>query len=107
MNKVILIGNLGQDGELKEHTNASACLHLRVATTYAVKKNDAWENETEWHNCVLWGDRALRVAPMMTKGKHIAIEGHLRTAQFEDSHGQRRQLTEVVVENFEFTGPKR
>jgi single-strand DNA-binding protein len=100
LNKVILIGNLGADPELRFTQNQQAILRLRLATTESyVNKNRERQERTEWHTVVVWGNRAEALNKILSKGREICIEGRLQTRQWEDKDGNKRSTTEVVATN--------
>lgn len=105
INKVILVGNLGQDPELRATNSGSAVCKLSIATSTRVKRGDTWEDETEWHRCVCFGRTAENVANHLKKGRQVFIEGRLKTSTYEKD-GQTRYSTEVVVNEIKFLGGK-
>ena len=100
LNKVLLIGNLGQDAETRHTASGTAVTSFRLATTRRFKDQSTgdWQERTEWHNVVLW--RGERVAPYLRKGKRVFVEGRLQTRSWEGRDGQTRYQTEVVCEPF-------
>ena len=97
LNKVILMGNLGSDPELRYTGNGTPVLQLRMATNESfVDKNKESKERTEWHNIVFWGPRAEALAKVLTKGDGVLIEGGLRTSSY-DKDGIRRYRTEVIA----------
>ncbi|KKN15813.1 hypothetical protein LCGC14_0982050 [marine sediment metagenome] len=107
-NRVQLVGNIGQDPELR-HTNAgTAVLSLRMATTevYFNKDREKKEN-TEWHTVVVWGKRAEAISKFIHKGDQIFIEGALRTRKWETKEGDTRYTTEVHVREIVLCGKRR
>jgi len=107
VNKVILIGNLGADPEVRHLENGASVANFRIATTekLRVRVTDAegrenWENreQTEWHNIVAWRGLATIVERYLRKGSKIFVEGKLRTRQYQDKEGKDRYITEVVVD---------
>lgn len=98
VNKVILIGNLGRDAETKFTAQGTPMTRFSIATTRRLKdaQTGDWRDETDWSNVVLW--RAENVAPYLTKGKQVYVEGRLQTRSYEDKDGQKRYSTEVVAE---------
>ena len=88
LNRVMLLGNLGADPELRMTSGGQAVLKLRLATseTY-LDKNRQRQERTEWHNVVIWGKRAEALAKILTKGTRIFVEGGLRTSSYEDRDG--------------------
>jgi single-strand DNA-binding protein len=105
VNKVILIGNLGQDPELRYTPNGAAVANLRIATNETwTDKNGQKQERTEWHSVVMWGKQAEIVKQYMAKGRQIYIEGRLQTRQWQDKEGNKRYSTEVVATDFQFLG---
>lgn len=100
LNKVMLIGNLGKDAETRHTPSGTAVTNFSVATTARVKDASTgdWKDKTDWHDVVLW--RGERVAPYLTKGKKVFIEGRLQTRSWESQSGEKRYRTEVVCEPF-------
>ncbi len=105
LNRVILLGNLGADPELKVTQGGTAVLKLRLATTERyVDKNGAKQERTEWHSVTLWGKRGEALHKYLSKGSRILIEGSLRTSSYEDRDGNKRYRTEVIASNVVFAG---
>lgn len=100
VNKVILIGNLGRDPEVRTFPDGGKLCNLRIATSEQWKDRTTGERRerTEWHNVVLRGDGLVRVAEQyLRKGSKVYIEGHLQTRKWQDQSGQDRYSTDVVV----------
>jgi single-strand DNA-binding protein len=96
LNKVMLIGNLGQDPELRYTQSGQAVLSLRVATNESFNNRDGERQErTEWHSVVIWGKRAEALSKFLNKGKQLYVEGRLQTRSWEDKQGQKRYTTEI------------
>lgn len=102
MNKVILLGRLGKDAELAYSPEGKPRTKFSVATDYGSKDR----KETEWSNCVLFGDQAETLSQYLLKGKQVAIEGRLRTRSWE-SEGVKHYSTEVIVNHVELVGSAR
>ena len=101
LNKVMLIGNLGRDPELKATPSGSQVATFSIATNRKWKdKNGELQEETQWHNIVAWGPPAEFLATYLKKGSRLYVEGRLTHRSWEDQSGQKRYMTEVVVENF-------
>lgn len=101
VNKVILIGNLGRDPELKYLEGNIARLNFSLATTESFKdKNGNRVDQTEWHNIVMWRSLAETAEKLLKKGTQVYIEGKLQTRQWNDKDGNKRSTTEVVAESF-------
>ena len=105
LNRVMLLGNLGQDPELRMTSGGQAVLKLRLATseTY-LDRNKVRQERTEWHSVVVWGKRAEALSKFLTKGSRIFVEGGIRTSSYDDKEGQKRYRTEVVANNIILSG---
>ncbi|EGT5722985.1 single-stranded DNA-binding protein [Cronobacter sakazakii] len=99
VNKVILVGNLGQDPEVRYMPNGGAVTSLRLATSesWRDKQTGEMKEVTEWHSVVLYGKLAEVAGEYLRKGSQVYIEGQLRTRKWQDQSGQDRYSTEVVV----------
>lgn len=107
LNKVLLIGGLGKDPEIRYTASGTAVASFSVATTERYKnKSGEWEDKTEWHNAVLWGKMAELAGEHLAKGKQIYLEGRLQTRKWQDKDGRDRYTTEVVGERMQFLSPK-
>lgn len=101
VNKVILIGNLGKDPELRYLEGNIAKLSFSLATTEVYKdKNGNKVEHTEWHNIIMWRGIAENAEKLLKKGMQIYIEGKLQTRQWTDKDGQKKNITEIIAENF-------
>jgi single-strand DNA-binding protein len=101
VNKVILIGNLGKDPELKYLEGNIARLSFSLATTEVYKdKAGNRADHTEWHNIVLWRNLAENAEKLLKKGSQVYIEGKLQSRQWTDKEGNRKNITEIIGENF-------
>lgn len=104
LNKVMLLGNLGADPELKTTSGGQAVLKLRMATSESfLDKQNVRQERTEWHSVTVWGNRAKALAKFLTKGERIFVEGALRTSTYEKD-GEKRSRTEVIATNVLLTG---
>lgn len=101
VNKVILIGHLGRDPELKYLEGSIAKLSFSLATkeTYKDKAGNKVDH-TEWHNIVLWRNLAENAEKILKKGAQIYVEGKLQTRQWQDKDGHKKNITEIIGENF-------
>ena len=98
VNKVILVGNLGKDPELKYLEGNIARANFSIATSEFHKdKNGNKIEQTEWHKVTAWGKTADIIEKYVTKGKEVAIEGKLTHRSYEDKNGEKRYITEVIV----------
>jgi single-strand DNA-binding protein len=108
LNRVMLLGNLGADPELRMTSGGQAVLKLRLATseTY-LDRNKVRQERTEWHSVVIWGKRGEALAKILAKGSRIFVEGGLRTSSYDDKEGNKRYRTEVVANNIILAGGAR
>ena len=96
VNKVILVGNLGRDAELRYTPGGAAVATINMATTEVWNDKVGQKQEkTEWHRVVLWGKSAESLTEYLTKGKQIYVEGRLQTRQWDDKDGNKRYTTEI------------
>ena len=104
LNKVMLLGNLGADPELKMTQGGQAVLKLRLATTETyLDKNQTRQERTEWHSVTMWGKRGEALSKFLQKGERIFVEGSLRTSSYEKD-GEKRYRTEIVANNLILAG---
>ena len=104
INKVILIGNLGADPELKYTPSSRALCNLRIATTEVFKdKSGVKQERTEWHRVTVWGDQAENCSKYLAKGRSVYVEGKLQTRSY-DKEGQKHYATDVVADRVVFLG---
>ncbi len=104
VNKVILLGNLGADPELRSTQGGQSVLRLRLATTERyMDQNKEWKERTEWHSVTVWGKRGEALSRILTKGSTIYVEGGLRTSSYEKD-GNKVYKTEIVAQNIILTG---
>jgi single-strand DNA-binding protein len=106
INKVILVGHLGKDPEVRQLEGGVSVASFPLATSETFNKDGKKVEQTEWHNIVLWRSLADVAAKFLQKGKLVYIEGKLRTRSFEDKEGVKKYTTEVVAENFTMLGRK-
>ncbi|MBW2524054.1 MAG: single-stranded DNA-binding protein [Deltaproteobacteria bacterium] len=105
LNRVMLLGNLGADPELRHTQSGQAVLNIRLATTESYLDRDRVRRErTDWHSVVVWGKRGEGLAKILSKGSSIFVEGSLRTSSYEGRDGQKRYRTEVNARNILLTG---
>lgn len=109
VNKVLLLGRLGQDIELRYTPNGDAVGNVTMATseTWKDKSTGERKEKTEWHRLVIWGRRAEGLKDYLLKGTQIYVEGRLQTRQWEAKDGGKRSTTEVRVDSIEFVGGAR
>jgi single-strand DNA-binding protein len=105
INKVILIGNLGADPEMKYTAGGTAICKFRIATTEVFKDRDGNQQErTEWHRVVAWAKLAEICGQYLSKGKQVYVEGSLRTSSWDDQDGNKRYTTEINARDVQFLG---
>ena len=108
LNRVMLLGNLGADPELRMTPSGQAVLKLRLATSESyLDRNKVRQERTEWHSVVVWGKRAEALNKILSKGSRIFIEGGLRTSSYDDKEGHKRYKTEVVATEIILAGGAR
>lgn len=101
INKVILIGNLGKDPELRYLDGNIAKTAFSLATSEFYKdKNGNRTEQTEWHHIVMWRTLAENASKLLKKGMQVYVEGKLQTRQWTDKEGVKRNITEIIAENF-------
>ena len=107
LNKVLLLGNLGADPELRVTPGGQAVLKLRLATTESyLDRSNTRQERTEWHRVTIWGKRGEALAKFLTKGERIFIEGRIQTSSYE-KNGEKRYSTEVIANNVILAGSRR
>lgn len=107
VNKVILVGNLGKDPELRYTPSGTAVATFSLATTERYKDRDGQrQDKTEWHNIVAWRQLAEICGKFLHKGKQVYIEGKIQTRSYDDRDGNKRYITEIVVDQMQMLGSK-
>jgi single-strand DNA-binding protein len=105
INKVILVGRLGKDPEVKAIGQGSTVAQFSIATSENwVDKSGQKQERTEWHRIVTWGKLAEICGRHLNKGRQVYVEGKLQTRQWEDQQGQKKYMTEVVASTVQFLG---
>jgi single-strand DNA-binding protein len=103
VNKVILVGNLGRDPEVRRLNSGEPVVNLRIATSESWKDKQSGERKerTEWHSVVIFNENLARIAEQyLKKGSKVYVEGQLQTRKWQDQQGQERYTTEVVLQRF-------
>jgi single-strand DNA-binding protein len=102
VNRVILVGNLGKDPEVKRTAEGMSIANLSIATN-GFRKNGGWVEKTEWHNVVAFDKLAEQAAARLNKGSRVYLEGRLQTRSWDDKEsGQKRYITEIVASDLIF-----
>jgi len=105
VNKVILVGHLGADPELRYTPSGQGVCELRVATSESWNdKNGQKQERTEWHRIVVWGKRAEICSKYLNKGRQVFVEGRLQTRSYDDKEGHKRYTTEIIANDVQFLG---
>ncbi|WP_295904256.1 single-stranded DNA-binding protein [uncultured Bdellovibrio sp.] len=104
VNKVILVGRLGADPEVKAIGSGSTVARLNIATSETWVKDGQRQEKTEWHRVTVWGKLAEICGKHLAKGRQVYVEGKLQTRQWEDQQGQKRYTTEIVASTVQFLG---
>jgi len=105
VNKVILVGNLGADPDMRYTPSGQGVCELRVATSESWNdKNGQRQERVEWHRVVVWGKRAEVCAKYLSKGRQVYVEGRIQTRSYDDKEGNKRYITEVIANDVQFLG---
>ncbi|OFX25827.1 MAG: single-stranded DNA-binding protein [Anaeromyxobacter sp. RBG_16_69_14] len=107
VNKVIILGNLGKDPEVKYTSGGQAVANLRIATSrsWTDKQSGQRKDETEWHDVEVWGKQAEQCGEYLSKGRQVYVEGRLKTDKWQDKQsGQDRYRVKIIAENVRFLG---
>jgi single-strand DNA-binding protein len=108
INKVILVGNLGKDPEVKNLENGAKVANFTLATSETYKNREGQKvTQTEWHNIVLWRGLAEIAEKYLHKGNQVYIEGKIKTRSWDDKDGVKRYTTEILGDNLTMLGGKR
>ena len=108
VNKVILVGNLGRDPEMRALPSGQQVANFSLATSRRYKDRDGnRKDETEWHNIVVYGKQAEIAGQYLTKGKMVFVEGRIQTRSWDDKEsGKKQYKTEIICDNFQMLGSK-
>ena len=109
LNKVMLIGNLGRDPEIRYTTGGTAVANFTMATTERWNDQSSGERKerTEWHRVVVWGKQAEIAGEYLRKGRPVFVEGSMQTREWTDRDGNKRYTTEVKAQRFQMLGGRR
>jgi single-strand DNA-binding protein len=106
VNKVILIGHLGKDPEVRHLEGGSVVANFTLATTETFTRDGNRMEQTEWHNIVMWRGLAEIAEKYLSKGKLVYIEGKIKTRAWEDKEGNKKYTTEIIADNMTMLGSK-
>jgi single-strand DNA-binding protein len=104
VNKVIIVGNLGRDPEVRYSQAGMAICNFSVAVTERVKDGDSWKEATEWFRVVTFGKTAENAGQYLQKGRQVYVEGRLRTSKYKDKEGVEKTSVEVICNQLTFLG---
>jgi single-strand DNA-binding protein len=105
VNKVILIGHLGADPDMRYTPSGAGVCELRLATSESWKdKNGQRQERTEWHRVVVWGKRAEVCSKYLSKGRQVFVEGRIQTRTYDDKGGNKKYITEIIAADVQFLG---
>jgi single-strand DNA-binding protein len=105
VNKVILVGNLGADPDMRYTPSGQGVCELRLATSESWNdKNGQRQERTEWHRVVVWGKRAEICSKYLSKGRQVYVEGRIQTRSYDDKDGNKRYITEIIAADVQFLG---
>ena len=105
VNKVILVGNLGKDPEVRFTGSGKAVCHFPVATSEVWNDANGERRErTEWHNVVVWGKQGENCGKYLSKGRQVYVEGRIQTRSWDDKDGNKRYMTEIIAQQVRFLG---
>jgi len=104
VNKVIIVGNLGRDPEVRFTQGGAAVCNLSVAVGERVKKGEAWEEHTEWFRVVVFGKTAENAGQYLQKGRQVYVEGRLKTDKYKDKDGAEKTSVEVIANTLQWLG---
>lgn len=106
-NSITLIGNLGQNPEIRKATNGNTFVTVSLATSDVYRNNKGDKiTDTQWHNCIAWGKTAEVMSELLKKGKEVVVRGKLTYRNWEDKNGVKRYSPQVVINEFMLVGPK-
>lgn len=106
LNKVMLLGRLGRDPEKKYTNSGIAVCNFSLATSESVKKGNSWEDKTEWHKIVVFGNQAENVSKFVKKGSLVFVEGRIQSRSYQDKDGNEKFVTEIVSNLIRFLDMK-
>ena len=105
VNKVILVGYLGADPDMRYTPSGQGVCELRLATSESWNdKNGQRQERTEWHRIVVWGKRAEVCSKYLAKGRQVFVEGRIQTRTYDDKDGNKRYMTEIIANDVQFLG---
>lgn len=106
LNKVMLIGRLGRDPEIRYSSNNTPICNFSIATSERIRKGDSFEEKTEWHRIVVFGNQAENASKFLKKGSLVFVDGKIQSRTYQDKDGNERNVFEIVANSLNFLDPK-
>ena len=106
LNKVMLIGRLGRDPETKYSANNTPICNFSLATSDRIRRGDNFEEKTEWHRIVVFGNQAENAGKFLKKGSQVFVEGKIQSRTYQDKDGNERTIVEIIANSLSFLDPK-
>ncbi|MBR4490759.1 single-stranded DNA-binding protein [bacterium] len=106
LNKVMLIGRLGRDPEIRYSSNNTPICNFSLATSERVRKGDSFEEKTEWHRIVVFGNQAENASKFLKKGSLVFVDGKIQSRTYQDKDGNERSVFEIIANSLNFLDPK-
>ena len=106
LNKVMLIGRLGRDPEIRYSSNNTPICNFSLATSERVRKGDSVEEKTEWHRIVVFGNQAENASKFLKKGSLVFVDGKIQSRTYQDKDGNERSVFEIIANSLNFLDPK-
>lgn len=106
LNKVMLIGRLGRDPEIRYSSNNTPICNFSLATSERVKRGDSFEEKTEWHRIVVFGNQAENASKFLKKGSQVYVEGKIQSRSYQDKDGNERNIVEIIANSLNFLDTK-
>lgn len=106
LNKVMLIGRLGRDPEIRYSSNNTPICNFSIATSERIRKGDNFEEKTEWHRIVVFGNQAENASKFLKKGSLVFVDGKIQSRTYQDKDGNERNVFEIVANSLNFLDPR-
>lgn len=106
LNKVMLIGRLGRDPEIRYSSNNTPICNFSLATSDRIRKGDTFEEKTEWHRIVVFGNQAENASKFLKKGSLVFVDGKIQSRNYQDKDGNERTVVEIIANSLNFLDPK-
>ena len=106
LNKVMLIGRLGRDPEIRYSSNNTPICNFSIATSERIRKGDNFEEKTEWHRIVVFGNQAENASKFLKKGSLVFVDGKIQSRTYQDKDGNERNVFEIIANSLNFLDPR-